>query len=111
MDSESRETLNDLDDLISAIALEPAELNELADSSDNDALLCGASDGDPSATLEVEESFVPQYVESPQDGVLVHPEHRCEVLGQWKTISWTRFALGDRSADLGSHLIVNRDRF
>ncbi len=61
--------------------------------------------------MEVEKPFVPEYVESPQDGVLVHPEYPGQVFGQRKTFSWTSFALGDRPSDLGGHLVVKWDRF
>lgn len=107
----SRKALDDLDDLVTAVALEPAELDELVYSPDDDALLCCSGNRDPTTTLEVEKPFVPQYVESPQDGVLVHPKYRGQVLRQRKTISRTCFALGDRPADLRGHLIVQKDRF
>ena len=106
----SGEALNDLDDLVTSVALEPAELNELADLPDDDTLLGRAGHGDPTTALEVEKPLVSEYVEGPQDSVLVHAEHRGQVLGQRKSIAWTSFALGDRSANLGGHLIVQGDR-
>ena len=107
----SREALDDLDDLVTAIALEPAEFDELVDPLDDSALPGRAGNSDPTPTLEIEKPLIPKYVESPQDGVLVHPEHGRKVLGQWKTLSRACFAIGDRPADLRCHLIVEGHRF
>jgi hypothetical protein len=107
----SRQALDDLDDLVTAIALQPAELDELADSFDDSALLGRAGNGDPTPTLEIEKPLIPKYVEGPQDGVLVHPEHGGKVLGKWKALSRACFALRDRPADLRCHLIVEGHRF
>ena len=107
----SREALDDLDDLVTAIALLPAELDELAHPLDDGALLGRAGNGDPTPTLKIEKPLISKYVESPQDGLLVHSEHGGKVLGEWKTLPRARFAFRDRPAYLRCHLVVEGHRF
>jgi hypothetical protein len=84
---DSRETLDDLDDLLTSVALESTELDQLADTLHDDTLLRSPCHRDAAATLEVEETFLTEEMQGPQHGVLVHAEDACHVFGQWEPLS------------------------
>jgi len=107
---ESRKAFDDLDDLVPAVSLKAAELDQFTDSLHNEALLWRSGHGDAPPTLEVEQSLVPEDVEGPQHGVLIHAEDRCHVFGQGKALSGSSFSLGDGSADIRRHLVMKTRR-
>ena len=107
---DSRETLDDLDDLLTSVALESTELDQLADTLHDDTMLRSPCHRDAAATLEVEETFLTEEMQGPQHGVLVHAEDGCHVFGQRKALSGSSFSLGDGPADFGRHLIMKRRR-
>jgi Mg-chelatase subunit ChlD len=89
----------------------PGEADEFPRLVDHRALFRRACDGDPSATSELEESFVAELAEGAQDRVRVDTEHRSEVARGRETLAGLGLAVGDRSPDLGGHLLVQLRRF
>ena len=71
-----------LDEFLSAVAVpagEPDQAPGLGE--DRTALRC-PGDRDAPAAAELQQALVPEQVQGAQHGVLVHAEHRGEVLGQ-----------------------------
>ena len=73
------------------------------------ALFRSTSHCDTSASIELKEAFIPEEVHGPQDRVLVHAEHGCNVFDEREAFSRPGLALSDCSSDLGCHLIVKRN--
>jgi hypothetical protein len=104
----SRKTFNHLDHLVAPISLEATELDQLADALHHDTLLRSSCDSDSPASLKVEQSLVAEDVQSTQHRVLVDPENRRHIPGQWQALSRTSLAIGDGPANLSRHLIMER---
>jgi hypothetical protein len=64
----------------------------------------------PRAAAELQQAFLPEDVQRAEHGVLVHAQHRREVLGQGQAVGRGRLAIGDGPADLRGDLVVHRDR-
>jgi len=58
---ELADVLDDLDELVNAIALSAGELNELPRTGDHCAALGRTGDGDAAASAELEQSLVAEY--------------------------------------------------
>lgn len=71
-----------------------------------DALFGSPRHRDPPATAELEEPFIPKDPEGAEHRVGVHAQDGCEVSGRRQPVTWVSFPVGDRSADLGRHLLV-----
>ena len=84
----SGQALDDLDDLIAAVALGTAILDEVPHPLDNCALLRSSGNRDSSTSLEIEEPFLSKDVEGTKHRVLVHAEESSHVLGQGKPFTW-----------------------
>jgi hypothetical protein len=106
----SREPLDDLDHLIGPVTLGAAEIDQVPDPIDHSAALRRPGHGDPPPPLEIEQALVTEDAESSQHGVLVHPEDGRHVLGQGQPLPRSGLAVGDGTADLGGHLVVEWDR-
>src|SRR4029077_2340502 len=70
------------------------------------AALRRADDGDAPSAPELEQALLPEQVKRAQDGVLVHPEHRREVLGQRKALAGPGLAVRDGPPDLRRNLVM-----
>ena len=102
--------LDDLEQLVEAVALPPRELDQLVRPGDDGAALGAACDGDAAAAAEVEQPLVAQDPQGAQNGIRVDPEHGGEVARRRQPLARPRLAVGDRAADLGSHLLVQVGR-
>jgi hypothetical protein len=80
--SGSRQAFDDLDHLITAIALDPTEFDELSYTLDDGSVFNSPGHGDAPAALKVEQTLIAEDVERTEDGVLVDPHDGCHVLGQ-----------------------------
>ena len=98
--------MDDLDELVAAVALLAGEFDELSCSLDDGAAFGCAGDGDSAAAAELEQSFVSQQPQGTQHRVGVDAEDGGEVFGGWEAFSGLGFPLGDRAADLGGDLFV-----
>ena len=106
----SRESLEDLDELVGPIALGACEAKQLPRSLDDGAALGGAADGYPAAAAKLEQAFVSELPEGAQHGVRVDAEYSGEVLRRWQTLSRAGFAVGDRASNLGRDLFMEIGR-
>ena len=79
--NELAERLDQLGELVGAVALRPREADELARARDDGALLRRAGDVDPAPAPEVEQPLLAEKPERAEHGVRVHAEHRREVAG------------------------------
>jgi hypothetical protein len=71
-------------------------------------VLWAAGDADGASAAHFEQAFVAQQPEGAQDGVAVYAEDGGEVACLGDAVAGTRFAVGDRAADLGGDLLVQR---
>ena len=108
---DSRETLNHSDDLVTSVALEATELDQLADPLHDGTLLRSTGHRYAAATLEIEKPFFTENVQSTEHGVLIHAEDSGHVFRQGKALTGSSLSLGDGSADLCCHLVVQRSGF
>jgi len=90
------ESLNDLDHLVRAVALRPAEVDEVPDSLHNGSPLGRTGDGDPSSTLEVEEALVPKGSQCSKHRIRVHAYDGGEVPCRRQALTRSRFPICDR---------------
>ena len=105
----SGKAFDDLDDFFTPEAVVAREFDQFACPGEYGATLGGARHGDAPAAPELQQAFVPEDVQRPEDRVLVHADHCCEVFGQGQAITRACLALGDGAADLRGDLIMKRD--
>lgn len=98
------------DELVAPVAMGAGEFDEFVDLTQYRSALRCAGDGDAASAPEFEEAFVPQGAQRAQDRVRVDTEDLCEILRERETVAWSGFPLGDRAADLGGYLKVERCR-
>ena len=70
---------DDLNQLLSPVALLAGEFQEFLSAGNNGAPFSRARDGDPTTAAELEQPLVTQEAKSTEDSVPVHGKHRCEV--------------------------------
>ena len=70
----SGKALDDLDDFFAAEAV-VGEFDELPCPGEHRPPLGSARHGDPASAPELQQAFLPEHVQGPQDGVLVHAQH------------------------------------
>jgi hypothetical protein len=99
------EGLDDVDQFVEAVAVTACELDEVAGSFDDRALLGCADHGDATPAAELEQAFVAEQPERTQDGVRVHTEDGGEVLGGREALARLGFSVGDRPPDLTGDLL------
>jgi hypothetical protein len=102
----SRKLLDDLNELLGPIALLASEFKKLLRAGNHGAPFSRSGDGDPATAAELEQPFLAQQTQSPEDGVPVHTEHGGEVARRRQALARPCFALGDGAPQLGSDLIV-----
>ena len=100
------DALDDLDQLIDAVAVVAGVVNEFACSLDDCAAFGCREDGDAASASELEQSFVAKEPEGAQHGVGVDAEYGGEVLSRRQSFAGFGFAVGDGTADLGCDLFV-----
>ena len=106
----SRNLLNDLDELFSAIALGAGKLDQFLCAYDDRVSLGAAGDRNASAAAEVEQSFVTQEAHRAENGVRVDPEHSRKVTCRRQPLAGFRLSLGDCAPELRSDLMVQVER-
>ena len=84
------------------------ELDEFPGPGQDGATLGCANHGDAAPAPELQQALFPEHVQRAQDGVLVHAEHRREVLGQRQALARARLTVGDGAADLRGDLVMER---
>ena len=72
--------LDDLDQLVQAVAVTARQLDKIASAFDDGALLGGSDDGDAASAPELEEALVAQGTQCAEDGVRVDTENGGQVL-------------------------------
>ena len=98
--------MDDLDQLVYAIALAAGELDERSGLRNDRAALRRPRDRDSPPTPELEQPLVAKLPERAQDGVGVDLEHRGEIACRWKPLARLRLAVRDRASDLRGDLLV-----
>jgi len=93
-----RNRLDDLNQLLTPIALLAGELKEFLGAGNNGAPFSRASDGDPTTAAELEQPLVTQQAKSTEDGVPIHTKHGCEVPRRRQALARQRLTLGDRAS-------------
>jgi hypothetical protein len=99
------DALDDLDQLLSAVALLASETDKLASAGDNGSSLGCTGDMDATTTPELQQAFIPKQAKRTENGVRVHAKHGGEIAGGREPFAWLRFAVGDSAPDLGGHLL------
>jgi len=99
-------SLDECDDLVTAIALLSREVQEFVDSSKHGTPLRRTDNAYASTPGKVQQPLIAQDVQCPYDRVLVHAKYASEVHCRRQPFSWPDFALGDGSANLSSYLKV-----
>ncbi len=110
-----------MDDFFAAEAVVAGEFDEVPCPGEHGPPLRGARHRDPAPAPEFQQAFVPEHVQRPQDGVLVHAKHGGEVLSQGQALARARLTFGDGTADprgaefndgvlrfIRSHSVANR---
>ena len=93
-----RNRLDDLNQLLTPVALLAGELKEFLGAGNNGAPFSRASDGDPTTAAELEQPLVTQQAKSTEDGVPIHTKHGCEVPRGRQALARQRLTLGDRAS-------------
>jgi len=104
--SGSTHRLDDLDQLVDAAAAATRELDEILRPRDDGAFFRRADDRDSPAAAKLEQAFVPQLAQRPQDGVGVDLEDGGEVARRRETLAGVGLTVCDRPPDLGGDLLV-----
>ena len=99
---QSTHALDDLDQLVQAVALVASELHEVPRSLHDRAPFGRPRNRDATTTPELEQSFVPKEPQRTQHGVLVHPEDGGEILRRREPFARLRLTVGNRSPDLAA---------
>ena len=99
-----------MNDFVAAETVPPGELDEFPGPGQYRAALRRTHHGDTAAAPELEQALFPEQVKRTQDGVLVHPEHRREVLGQRQALAGTGLTVRDGPPDLRRNLVVEGER-
>ena len=100
----------ELNHLVTLEALPTSEVEQFIDSTDHRPALRCSDDPHATSTSEVEQSFVAQLVECADHRVLVDLEDCRKIDGRWQTFTLYDLTLGDCSANLRRHLLIDRDR-
>jgi hypothetical protein len=101
---------NDLDELIPVVTVAPGVLHEFTGTGQDRALPRGPGDRDAPAAAELQHPLIPEQSQRPQHRVGVHIQHGGQVPGRRQSLAGADLAVGDRPADLGTDLIVERQR-
>src|SRR5262245_30598732 len=99
----SADVLDDLDQLVHAVTVLAAELDELACLHHDDTALGSSRNRDASTAPELEKSFASKELQRTQQGVLVHAEDCGKILGRRQALTRLRLSIGNSSPDLCSH--------
>src|SRR5581483_220955 len=105
------DVLDDLDELVRAVALRAREADELAGAGDHRSLLGRARHVNAAAAPELEQSLVAEDAERAEDGVRVDAENRREIACGRETVAGIRLSVGDRPPDLRCDLMEESGRF
>ena len=97
---------DDLDELLTPVAVAPGELHELAGPGQDRAPVRGPGDSDSPPAAELQQPLISQQPQRPQHGVGVHVQHSGQISRGRKPLTRAHLAVGDGPADLGAHLIV-----
>ena len=81
------------DDVVATQTLFARIAHQLPSTCENEASFRGASHGDASSSLELEDAFIAQLMKGPKHGVGVHAEFCGEILGGWQSIAWCSLAI------------------
>src|SRR5690242_1429140 len=100
----SLQGVDEVDDLIGLISLMPGVVEQLPYAVEHRRAFRRSGHRDSSSSPELEEAFVTQLVQGPEDGVLVDTQDGGQVLGEWESVAGCCLAVGDGSAELGRHL-------
>jgi hypothetical protein len=103
-----------VNDFVAPETVPPGELDEFPGPGQHRTALRRAYHRDTAAAPELEQALFPEQVKRSQDGVLVHSEHRREVLGQRQALAGHGFARGGAFSPDGTTLALfarldNRD--
>jgi hypothetical protein len=98
--------VDDLDELLTPVAVAPGELHEFAGPGHDRAPVRGPGNGDSPPAAELQQPLISQRPQRPQHGVGVHVQHSGQIPRGRKPLTRTHLTVGDGPADLGAHLIV-----
>jgi hypothetical protein len=99
-------SLDECDNLITAIALLSCEVQEFVDSSKQGTPLRRTDNAHASTSRKVQQPFIAKDVQCPYDRVLVHTKYASEVHCGRQPFTGFGLALGDCSADFTRYLKV-----
>ncbi len=97
---------DDLDELLTPVAVAPGELHEFAGAGQDRTPARGPDNGDPPPAAELQQPLIAQPSQRPQHGVAVHIQHGGQVARGRKPLARARLAVGDGPAELRAHPIV-----
>jgi hypothetical protein len=99
---------DDANQLIDGVALATGVLDEFSRPSDHGASVWRAGHRDAPATPELQQPFVSKRPQSAQHGIGVHLKYVRQVLGRRQAVARPHLAVGHRSTELCSNLVVQR---
>ena len=103
------EAVDQLDQVVLAVSLAARNVDQLLGFAEYGALRHRpAGDADATAAPELEQALVAQQAQRPQHRVGVHAQDRGEVTGRWKSLARAGLPVGDRAADIGRDLVVQK---
>jgi sugar lactone lactonase YvrE len=102
------EALDQCDQLVASVALPPSEMDQPPGGGVACAVFWSARDRYAAAAAEVEQPLAAEQAKCAQDRVAVDIEHGREVARGRQPLARARLPVGDRAADLGSDLFMER---
>jgi hypothetical protein len=99
------DALDDLDQLVSAVALLTSEADKLTGTSKDGPALGSPRHVDSASASELQQPLVSEQAERAEHGVRVHAKHRGEVTGRRQSFTGLCLAVGDSATNLGGDLL------
>ena len=105
-----RERFDESGEFFAAVTVAPRKVNQFTCSRDHGTTIGRSRNRDASSSTKLEQTFVAQNTQRPQDRIGIDIEHRREVPRRRKAFASRRFAIGNCFAKFRGHLIVQRNR-
>lgn len=105
----TEQALDEFQYLGTPVAVPTSRRHKLPSLSDNQCTLRCTSHRDTSTTAEGEQTFVTELAQRKKDGVDVHTQHCCEILGRRQPLARLGLAVRKRPAQFSCHLIAEPD--
>jgi hypothetical protein len=95
---------------VAAVTLLSGEVQEFANAYQHGTLLRSSHHSHTATSGEIQQTFIAQNVQRSYHGVLIHAQYVGQVNSWRETFTRGSLTVGNRSAYLGGHLAVERNR-